>query len=405
MRGWVPGSTPLGERMTGPATRGDPSAASARDLHLGGVRGLRRFAKGPAALPWCGMIQPPDPPARVAVLRALNGLGDMLCAVPALRALRAAWPHAHVTLVGLPSQAPLAARFPAYIDDLLEFPGFPGIPERPAPVEPLEAFAERARARGFDLALQMQGDGTVINRFLPLLGARRMAGFAIPGAPRPEGAELFPYPGGHEIHRWLTLTSRMGLPSQGDGLEFPALPADRAAWKGLAAEHGLEAGRYACLHAGAADERRRWPASSFAALGDALASRGLRIVLTGTAGERAVTAAVAAAMASPPLDLAGRTPLGVTASLLASARLLVTNDTGLSHLAAATRTPSVVIFLAADPGRWAPLDRARHRAVLSSSLADRALEGMAVAAEPVPSIDAVSHVTFQLLQPKPSEES
>ena len=339
-------------------------------------------------------------PARVAVLRALNGIGDMLCAVPALRALRAGLPHARITLVGLPTQAALVRRFGAYLDDLVEFPGYPGIPERPVPVEPLAAFAERARALRLDLALQMQGDGTVINDFLPLLGARRMAGFAVPGAPRPEGAELFPYPGGSEVHRWLHLVERLGLPVGDDALEFPPLPGDREAHAALAAEHGLVPGRHACLHAGAADARRRWPAAAFAAVGDALAERGLRVALTGTAAEREVTAAVAAAMARPALDLAGRTPLGATALLLADAAVLVSNDTGLSHLAAAMRTPSVVLFLAADPDRWAPLDRARHRAVVSSALADRAPEGAHVSRSVVPTVEEVRNVTLDLVATK-----
>ena len=343
-----------------------------------------------------------EPPARVAVLRALNGLGDMLCVVPALRALRAGWPEAHVTLVGLPSQAPLAARFSAYLDDLLEFPGFPGIPERPDPVEPLEAFAERARARRFDLALQMQGDGTVINDFLPLLGARRMAGFAIPGAPRPEGAALFPYPGGHEIHRWLTLMEEPRAAAAGRRAGVPG-GARRRGGVGGARRRARARARPLRLPA------RRGGRRAAPLAGGLLRGRGRRADRPrprgradrhggGARGDRGGGPAhgAAARRTSP-----GRTSLGATARCLADAALLVTNDTGLSHLAAATRTPSVAVFLAADPGRWAPLDRARHRAVLSSSLADRALAGMIVAAQAIPSIDEVSHVISDLVKPKP----
>ncbi|HYG42625.1 MAG TPA: LPS biosynthesis glycosyltransferase, partial [Bordetella sp.] len=70
-------------------------------------------------------------PARIAVFRALQ-LGDMLCAVPALRALRQAFPTAHVTLVSLPNARSFVARFDRYIDELLEFPGTADFPEQAA---------------------------------------------------------------------------------------------------------------------------------------------------------------------------------------------------------------------------------------------------------------------------------
>jgi ADP-heptose:LPS heptosyltransferase len=68
-------------------------------------------------------------------------------------------------------------------------------------------------------------------------------------------------------------------------------------------------------------------------------------------------------MSAPSINLAGRTDIGALGALLQGARLLVCNDTGVSHLAAALGTPSIVIFTHTDPNRWAPLDRSLHRAL------------------------------------------
>ncbi|HWO73046.1 MAG TPA: glycosyltransferase family 9 protein, partial [Dehalococcoidia bacterium] len=85
-----------------------------------------------------------------------------------------------------------------------------------------------------------------------------------------------------------------------------------------------------------------------------------RVLLTGEAADRPLAEAVAAAMEREAEVLCGRTTLGSLALVLSKSRLLVTNDTGVSHIAAALRVPSVVLFLHSDPERWAPLDRERH---------------------------------------------
>ncbi len=293
----------------------------------------------------------------IAIFRALQ-LGDLLCVVPALRALKMEYPAARVTLIGLPWARSFVERFRHYLDEFVEFPGFPGLPERRCDEAALPGFFQAMRRRRFDLALQMHGSGETVNPLVVLLGARHSGGFNRCGEWCPDASRYVDWRDReHEILRYLRLLARLGVPARGTGLEFPLTPADRAEQRAF----GLE--NFACIHPGSQLASRRWPAERFAAIGDALAQAGMKVALTGTAAEAPLTRRVADAMRREALDLAGRTSLGGLAALIARARLLVCNDTGVSHIAAAMRTPSVVVCSGADPQRWAPLDRRLHRVV------------------------------------------
>jgi len=290
---------------------------------------------------------------KIAVFRALQ-LGDLLCSIPALRALDAAFPQAHVTLIGLPWARELAQRL-GYIDDFVEFPGFPGMPERVPDVAAIPEFFRVMRERRFDLALQLHGSGELSNPLTVLMGASRNAGYYRPGNWRPDPEFQEWRDGEHEVMRWLRLMELLGIPSRGTHLEFPLREAD---WQ---AQRSLQLGEYAVIHPGSQLPSRRWPAERFAEVGDALAAEGLRVVFTGTAGEQELASRAKQAMREPAIDLTGRTTLGGLAAVIARARLLVCNDTGVSHIAAAMKTPSVVIACGSDPKRWAPLNRELHR--------------------------------------------
>jgi ADP-heptose:LPS heptosyltransferase len=296
---------------------------------------------------------------RVAVFRALQ-LGDLLCAVPALRTLRAALPHAHMTLIGLPWAESFARRFPAYIDEFIAFPGHPALRERaPAPGE-LPTFLARIEAAALDFAVQLHGSGGVTNSIVASLGARRCAGFAVPGAWRPVGT--FPdWPAiESEVWRWLRLVHAIGGGEGDEALEWPVADADRDGWRALATALGVD-GDYAVIHAGASVPERCWPPERFAAVARWLHGRGITVVVTGTEPERERAESVARIAGVPVVDVVGRTDLGVLGALLDGARLLVCNDTGLSHMAAALRVPSVVCSGPPDVNGWAPLDRQLHR--------------------------------------------
>jgi len=312
-------------------------------------------------------------PASIAIFRALQ-LGDMLCTVPALRALRAAAPHAQITLIGLPWAAAFAQRYEAYLNDFIAFPGYPGMPERQPDLAAWPGFLAEAQERKFGLVLQMHGSGLLSNPLTVLFGAQRQAGFYQPGQYCPDPESFIAWDEReHEVLRYLRLMKALGIAEQGTALEFPLHESDRRELRQAFAAMGQPMplpGGYACVHPGARLPSRRWPTEYFAALADRLAANGLRIVLTGSPEEAPLTDAVRRAMRHPALDFTGKTGLGALAALIAQARLMVCNDTGVSHVAAAVGTPSVVVCSGADPVRWAPLDAQRHR-VLHQPMACR----------------------------------
>lgn len=300
-------------------------------------------------------------PARIAVLRALQ-LGDLLCAVPTLRALRRGYPDARITLIGMPWAEAFVRRFAHLVDAFLAFPGHPALPERAPDLDAFPAFLAAGHRARFDLVLQMHGRGEVTNPIALLLGGARTAGFHPRDGWCPDPAHFCPWPEhGTEVQRCLALSDFLGLERQGDALELPIGRDERAAAAALQREHGLAAGEYVCMHPGARLASRRWPAERFAAVAARLAAEGHRIVVTGCWDEAALCRTVAEAAGEGGVDLCERTSLGELAALIADARLLVCNDTGVSHVAAALRTPSVVVSCGADASRFAPADRARHR--------------------------------------------
>jgi ADP-heptose:LPS heptosyltransferase len=302
------------------------------------------------------------------VLRALPGVGDLLCAVPALRALRAAAPQAHVTLLGLRGSGWFVRRFAYLVDDLLPVEGVAGLPEVRCDAAAALRFFQRAQCRRFDLAVQAHGSGRVTNPLLTLLGASHQVGAHVPDGWVPPGTSI-EYPSGeHEIVRLLRVVAAAGCPPQGVAIDLPVTPTEERAADALLEGAGLRPREFVCLHPGGSTAERCWPAERFAATGTRLARRGLDILVTGSSNERALARRVADTInrgATRPcraraVDAAGRTNIGTLAALHRRARLVVTNDTGSSHVAAAVRAPSVVVIRASDPIRWAPLDTLRH---------------------------------------------
>ncbi len=159
------------------------------------------------------------------------------------------------------------------------------------------------------------------------------------------------------MRRLLALTEFLGMPTLGEELEFPLCEDDFA--------HRPDVGeggncKYVCIHPGASVPERCWPPANFAVVAKKMVERGFKVVVTGTAGEADLAERVGAGLGEDCVNLAGRTDLGPLAAVLRDSSLLICNDTGVSHVAAALKVPSVVISTGNNPERWAPADRRIH---------------------------------------------
>jgi ADP-heptose:LPS heptosyltransferase len=265
-------------------------------------------------------------------LRAL-GLGDLLTAVPALRALRDT--GARVTVAAPAPLAPLVAL--AGCDHL-----------EAEPLQPLPRQAHNA-----ELFVNLHGRGPESHAVAMATNPKRLIAFYHPHVPATADMPVWD-PDEHEVVRWCRLLEETGIAADPTALDLPAPP--------LPAE--LEAARGATVvHPGAASGARRWPAARFATVARAEAEAGRTVVVTGGDAERALAAEVAEHAGLPgDAVLAGRTDLVALAAVVAHAERVVCGDTGVAHLATAFGIPSVVVFGPTSPEHWGPPTMPQARA-------------------------------------------
>ena len=294
-----------------------------------------------------------------------NALGDFAYALPALHALKAAYPDAELVFVGKQWHAEFLHARPGPIDRVVVIPPVAGVGEPPDAVadpEPVERFVEAMRAVRFDLAVQMFGGGRYSNPFIMQLGARLTIGARAAGAGALDRWVRFGDINNRRLEL-LEVAALAGAPPAMPERELMVTERDRAeAARVLPPAPGQP---LVVLQPGASDPRRRWPAACFAAVADALAQEGAQVVVNGTAAEAPLTRAVVAQMRHPAADLSGRLSLSCLCGLLERAALLVSNDTGPLHLGLAIGTPCVGIYWLTNLLQAAPLRQHRHRAALS----------------------------------------
>jgi ADP-heptose:LPS heptosyltransferase len=294
---------------------------------------------------------------KIGIFRALQ-LGDLLCIIPAVRALRKTYRDAEITLIGLPWAELFTKRFDRYFDRFLYFPGYPGLPEQPFDAKNYDLFLEQVRHQSFDLLIQMQGNGSIVNEIMNDWGAKNLAGFKLPVMTK--FSPLFTdYPEGiHEIERHLHLIAHLGIPSDGTALEFPILPSDLNELAAL--EFPFKKGQYVVIHPGSRGAYRQWPPGYFALAATCCHQHGYQVVITGTRDEFEVVQQVTGKLEIPYFNACGKTGLGAVAQIIKDAAFIVCNCTGVSHVASATETPGIIISMDGEPWRWGPMNHNQH---------------------------------------------
>jgi ADP-heptose:LPS heptosyltransferase len=290
---------------------------------------------------------------RVLVVR-LDSFGDVLVCGPAVRAVAAA-PDTDVWMLCGPQGAPAADLLPGLTGSRVF--AAPWVTESARPVDQgvvdeLIAIVDEIHPDEAIILTSFHQSPLPTALLLRLAGVKKISGASVdhPGTlldvrlrPGEDLEEDQPEP-----ERALAIVGAAGyeLPADDDGrltvtVHDHRLPAEVA-----------ELGRYVVVHPGASVPAREWPEEHHARLVQLLHEAGVPVVVTGSPGERALTARVAGDVG---LDLGGKTSPEVLAAVLARAEAVVVGNTGPAHLAAAVRTPIVSLFSPVVPAiRWAP---------------------------------------------------
>jgi heptosyltransferase-2 len=306
------------------------------------------------------------------VVRAPNWLGDILMAVPAITAVRAAHPAAHLAVAAPAAFADVCATIPG-VDGVVPLPG--------SGLRAIGPHAAALRAGGFDLAILFT------NSFASALAASR-AGIAerwgyrrdlrgrlltraVPVRAKKKTPESTSTPDSsllassrHHSAYYLRLVASLGMPPIAGAtvLAPPATAVDRAA--ALLAAAGVSADtRLVGFAPGAAyGSAKRWPPERVAAAIAGVTAGGaapVRAVLVGAAADREIARAIQSALdpaaREAVVDLVGRTDVATLMAVLARCAVVVANDSGAMHVASAVGRPVVAIFGPTDERATAPM--------------------------------------------------
>ncbi len=290
------------------------------------------------------------------MVRATNWVGDGVMMTPALGAIRTSFPRAQITVVANPLVAQLFEHHP-WCDRVLVYDK----KGEHRGVRGLTRFARSLKEQRFDLAILLQkAFEAALLAYIARIPER--IGFSTDGrgllltGRTPLTDEVHCQ---HHSRHYLHMLRQFGIEGGSGDQRLEVTPEERSWAEGLLGE-----GSYVAVNPGAAyGSAKRWIPERYAEVADRLAGElGVNIVLTGGPGEAEIGRDIEAAMRQKPLNLIGQTSIRQMMAIIANCRLMVSNDSGPMHVAAALGVPVVAVFGATDHTTTYPWTK-RHRIV------------------------------------------
>lgn len=290
------------------------------------------------------------------LIRATNWVGDLVMTMPALEAVRENFSRSTLVVLARPWVIPLIENHPA-VDRVLPLDKTGRF--RSDLIEILKV-ARLIRQMRFDLAILFQNSFEAA--LLAYLGGVRLrVGYDTDGR-----GLLLSHPvgrddtilNGHQVEYYLSILRAMGWEARSRDPSLVVAGKDIEAIGPMLSSGGIGPGDFLLgLSPGAIyGPAKRWPADRFAMIGDrAVEHWGAKVIVLGSPGEKEICGLVTGSMKHPGMDLCGRTTLGQAMALIQRCNLVVTNDSGLMHVAGALRTPTVAIFGSTNPATTGPL--------------------------------------------------
>lgn len=321
-----------------------------------GINGVLSLLR---ALLWLRSM--PRNPKNICIHR-VGQIGDILCAIPAMKAIRKAYPEADITLLTSPGEEgnPGAAELlkgAEWIDHLYVY-----YSTEINSLRKIWSFADKLRYERFDIWFQLPQDLTTFKTELRNMFFARVIGVKWAGGYHVNTLKFFVR--NQAEHQRFIRESKLqcqhlkdiGINSSNAGFELRIPDEEYTSAERLKNEFGLIEGMIMALAPGGKRPSNRWPVERFAEIGKRWIAEGGRLVIIGSSADRPLGERIREECGVKAVNLCGKTTLLGAAGILRLSELFVTNDSGPMHLAASVRTPCVVACSARDfPVKWYPL--------------------------------------------------